>query len=230
MTLQNFYEKVKEIVFGFGKSPKIFQNERQLQFDLAWQIHAELNMEVRFEVRFNGDEKNKYVDLIVVDGNQFFAIELKYKTDRATVGGITLQRHSAGDLGCYDYWSDVERLENLKSKTCTIDQVKNLTYAGGLVLMISNDAWYWNQHQNVKTQYYNFRLTDGREINPGDYEWQIDKSEKDAFQKQQPTRSKKITFNKKYTVKWEPYYTYKNDGKGKEFKYMLLMVEPNGLI
>lgn len=207
MKYEKFQENLKGILDSMGKSGKIFQNECQFQFDLAWAIKDQLKLDVKFEVVTIGDKK-EYTDLAVLnDDGEFIAIELKYKTDAAVINGVSLLRHSAGDLGCYDFWHDVERIQKLYGKSIN-NVLEGRKCIGGFALMMTNDSWYWNQQRKHSTaQYYPFRLVD-REVTDKKLSWNL------------KYRCKDIELNPPYVLKWEEYC---RDSKNC-MKYLLLSV------
>lgn len=219
MKYEEFYQELKKILCQFGQSGKIFQNECQLQFDLAWAIKEQLKLDVKFEVVTIGDKK-EYTDLAVLnDDGEFIAIELKYKTDAAVINGVSLLRHSAGDLGCYDFWHDVERLQKLYGKSIS-NVLEGRKCVGGIALMMTNDGWYWNKQRKHSTaQYYPFRLVD-REVQDKILGWNLKAEDKEKFKQQQVNRYQDIELNLPYVLKWEEYYTDQKNC----MKYLLLPV------
>lgn len=98
----------------------IFRSEEQFQFCLAWAIqdffgsYNVLLEELTLNIDYSGKNKRSYTDILVDKGNnEFIAIELKYKTADANIGGVSLLNHGAADLGRFDYLWDINRLERL---------------------------------------------------------------------------------------------------------------------
>lgn len=220
MKHNSFKNELNAIIKGLGNNGVIFQNEQQFQFDLAWAIKSKLNLDVKFEVVTYGSNK-EYTDLVVLnDDGEFIAIELKYKTDAAKIGDVNLQRHSAGDLGCYDFWHDVERVDNLVGKKGE-NVLRGRVCVGGFVLMITNDGWYWkNERKNTKAQYYNFRLTDNRVVEARHLAWQIPQDKKETFIKQQPKRHHGVDLKRSYKLQWDNYYKDEKNA----FKFLMLSI------
>ena len=103
-------------------SPKIFQSEAQLQFELAWNIKQNFNCNVFLEdlTAYETDSKGNithklYTDIVVedIETNYRIGIELKYKTAELKYNNIYLFNHGALPLNRYDYLWDVNRLESL---------------------------------------------------------------------------------------------------------------------
>ena len=94
---EEFYKELNAIISGFGKEEKIFSNEEQFQFELAWKL-KEHGYKVRLEVlsipkaneeeaeevlsQASKQERDKmYTDIVVdINDSESVAIELKYKT------------------------------------------------------------------------------------------------------------------------------------------------------
>lgn len=174
-------KKVYGDIIKFMKEEEydVFFNERDLQMHLAIYLQKSNNkyddVEVEYYVPvFNkGKEKilNNYnwdteirLDIVVVKDDEFLPIELKYKTKK-TKESISLNRfnkeikdidilknQSAQDLGCYDFWKDVRRIEVIKDNYK--ENVKN-----GIAIFLTNDSFYWKENIKEDAAYYNFRLS-----------------------------------------------------------------------
>lgn len=139
--LEKFYDELDGIIRGFGTEGRIFSNEEQFQFALAWKL-KEAGYNVRLEVLScpkdeqikvaqmdesqKKDQKIKkmYTDIVVdIDDVQSIAIELKYKTlannkDKRCIYPVGNHKYvvfqqGAPNIGCYQYLEDVVRLEEL---------------------------------------------------------------------------------------------------------------------
>lgn len=130
------YNDLKNIIEGFAENGKIFSNEAQFQFALAQAIkeyfkdgNCEVLLEHLILVKDKKDddksEDNKkrikmYIDIIAKIDNNYYPIELKYKT---TDKNIEYQKNDsskaytfkqgAEDIGSYDYIKDIYRIEQL---------------------------------------------------------------------------------------------------------------------
>ena len=169
-------------------SKKVYYNEAQLQFDLAWKIRQDITgdcLEVRLEELTatgihctKGKSKNIswYTDIIILDNKtkEFIPIELKYKTKEEK--GIALKNHKAYDLGCYDFLWDTKRNEILQlssrvlmklnnNETKEIKKINNLgKQIKGFSIIVTNDSDYWKAKQGSKSSAKNFFLDSGRII------------------------------------------------------------------
>lgn len=139
-----------------------FMNERDLQMHLAIALKNSNNydkVEVEYYVPNHptlcqifppnvypwGSEMK--VDIVVEKDGEFVPIELKYKTKEIKAPTVErfgkqlncsnislIKNQGAENMGKYDFWRDVRRIELLISKFA---KVKN-----GLVLFITNDEYY----------------------------------------------------------------------------------------
>ena len=164
-----------------------FLCEAQLQFELAWKIKERITdrqIEVMFEVPtltkdINNTPKRNYTDLVIKDGNDNIAIELKFKTRNTDLYGF--KTHGAQDLGRYDFLADMYRLEELvcdeiehnriddgmidiankrrvnKTKPDTKDdelkitnRKRTYTITRGYAIFLTNDSYYWTMTKTAE--------------------------------------------------------------------------------
>ena len=65
-----------------------------------------------------------------------------------------LKNHGARDLGAYDFWRDVSRIE------CLIKRFNNVK--NGIALFVTNDKGYWTLPKvGTNPNYANFSMKDG---------------------------------------------------------------------
>jgi len=65
------------------------------------------------------DSNNIYIDIVLEKNNIFYPIEIKYKTTTQNLpinifgsdSIVVLGHHGAQNIGCYDFWKDIKRLE-----------------------------------------------------------------------------------------------------------------------
>ena len=115
------------ILYLWGQEKKVFQSEAQFQFNLAWRLQELYDCEAKLEdltvvvTRKNKSDKDLmqkvYTDIVLLKDDYSVAIELKYKTATLNHKDILLFKHGATDLGGYDFWWDVNRLELLVTPT-----------------------------------------------------------------------------------------------------------------
>lgn len=219
MNFEVFCKELEKIMREFIKNKKVFCNEYQFQFALAFEIKNKLGLDIFSEVPISHDESNKdRLDILVfLNKNEYVAIELKYKTSKAEIEDIELKNHSAQDNGCFGFWLDVERLENFCSGKYSPYGLKEVKCVGGIALMLTNDKLYWNDSKR-KSRYDNFKLFNKRVVeNTTHLKWEGDE---EVIKKAQPTRYQGINLllGHKYTIEWKT----ENDA---EFKYLLLQIQ-----
>src|SRR5688572_1633286 len=97
----------------------VFHSEADLQHELAWELRAQgFGRGIRLERPFDLGERLN-VDLVVLTDDGLVALELKY-WPRAWTGDVAgerfhLKNRGAQDLGRYDFWKDVSRIEQLRA-------------------------------------------------------------------------------------------------------------------
>ncbi len=169
--LQQFDTDLRETIKKFGEDGKIFSNEEQFQFELAWKL-KEKGYNVRLEVLSCSEPLEKiaelskegrdkmYTDIVVdISDDESIAIELKYKTignsktkfyEYATNGRKTVVFHQgANNIGRYLFLKDVERLEKLVDGK-GFDAGFGGKVVRGYAIIISNDDAYWLPQKNEK--------------------------------------------------------------------------------
>ena len=106
-------------------------------------------------------KSNIYVDLVIRKGNRFVAIELKYLTkeikkqisrfgEKLDKEYPIVRSQGAQDLGLYNVWRDVKRIEVLKHR------FENCV--GGIALLLTNDKYYRSGNIHQDSNNYPFRL------------------------------------------------------------------------
>lgn len=110
-------------------------------------------------------QNNIYVDIVVEIENQFYPVEIKYKTQAQRLPllifgevnvHVNLGQHGAQNIGCYDFWKDVKRIELFEQ---TFNNVNR-----GIVLFISNDPNYQTPPNNPNVGYAEFSIHNDRII------------------------------------------------------------------
>lgn len=142
--IRKFLERNDELLF----------NERDLQIHLAMSLQksSQAYDDVDLEYYVPRSELDGYrwnselrLDLVVRQGNEFLPVELKYKTRSITRRierfgellsdeAVVVKNQGAQDLGRYDFWKDVRRLELVRRRFAA---VKN-----GLAVFVTNDPIY----------------------------------------------------------------------------------------
>ena len=113
------------------------------------------------------DSNNIYIDIVIVSGNNYYPVEIKYKTISQTVplklfgtpSPVTLGHHGAQNIGCYDFWKDIKRLELFEEKFENVEQ--------GIMLFVTNDSSYLQPPRNNEVGYAQFSINQNRIVESG---------------------------------------------------------------
>ena len=108
-------------------------------------------------------ESELWLDILVMRQGEYLPVELKYKTkkvERALLRFneqlsdkvVVMKNQGAQDLGMYDFWKDVRRVELVRQR---FEAVKN-----GLAVFLTNDKSYMRQC-NPTSNSYHFAMTEG---------------------------------------------------------------------
>ena len=146
---------VRQDVFAFLKSNnKLLFNERDFQMHLAIWLRDSANSYDNVDVEYYvpRSELENYVwdselrlDIVVKKEGMYCPVELKYKTkkverqisrfdERMHDKVVVIKNQGAQDLGMYDFWKDVRRVELVCNR---FERVK-----GGLAVFVTNDSLY----------------------------------------------------------------------------------------
>lgn len=164
---------VRQDVLAFlENNKKLFFNERDFQMHLATWLHRSENDydDVKVEYYVPRSELKKYdyvwnselrLDIVVVKDGEFCPVELKYKTKKvekqiARFGEdtrvVVMKNQGAQDLGMYDFWKDVRRMELVRKR---FGRVK-----GGLAVFVTNDVVY-TKKSNSESNNFKFNMAKG---------------------------------------------------------------------
>lgn len=110
------------------------------------------------------DANNIYVDIVLLQNGRYYPIEIKFKTKSQPIGlnvfgvnqQIYLGHHGAQNIGCYDFWKDIKRLELYESISDNIEQ--------GIMLFVSNDESYRTPPLNLNTGYGQFSIHENKMV------------------------------------------------------------------
>ena len=140
-----FLENNEELLF----------NERDFQMHLATWLRKSDNayddVDVEYYLPYDILGENVYpweselrLDIVVKKDDEYCPVELKYKTkkverdiarfDEILSGVVVMKNQGAQDLGMYDFWKDVRRVELVRNR---FTRVK-----GGLAVFLTNDEAY----------------------------------------------------------------------------------------
>jgi hypothetical protein len=163
---------LQQIITALGLRNSFFLREIDIQIYLTnYFINTNLfdNVFVEYHIPSNlipnypwGD--NIYIDIVLEKDGLYYPIEIKFKTQAQVLPllvfgdniNVSLGQHGAGNIGCYDFWKDVKRIELFEQ---TFNNVNR-----GVVLFVSNDITYQNAPGNPNVGYAQFSIHQGRVI------------------------------------------------------------------
>ena len=238
-------EVLTNIIDSFASEGKVFTNEAQFQFDLAWAL-KEQGYDIRLEFQA---EKREYIDILAIKNNVGTPIELKYKTkDKEETysfhngNSVTTKNQGAVDNGSYDFIKDIHRLEEVLQKSVIYDKGRELDVKEGFAIIITKEKKYYTAFENKddqnglfyhmhngKSYYYwqQFSLAQGT-VGGKLLQWIDPETGKTEEKGNHTTRDRKkgIQLSGKYTFEWKPY-----DLQGvfrpetSDFKYLIVKVK-----
>lgn len=226
--MTDVFKKIRDAFDNLEK--RIFVSEADFQHALAMKLEQYFKGRVRLEypiIRPEGVQTTKgkyiYADIVIKDDNKRYVIELKYKTqaikdmpdvdDDGILACELLKNQSAHDFGAYDFWADINRVEQL---------VVPNKYEGGVCIFLTNDSNYTKPHPD--TIYSNFSIEDGAH-KPGEKKWiATDRCPEQRIAEIQKTRPD-LNIEKQYDFKWQDFLTV-SDAPAKKFQYLYIEVPP----
>lgn len=223
--LENLSSDIAHFFESKKKSSDVFCNECDLQLQLARYLSCSYKIHLEYFIPYSAVEaqmkskllsehdykpQNLYIDIVVEKDGEFLPIELKYKTMPINAEVYRfgeklekveiLKNHGARDLGAYDFWRDVSRIE------CLIKRFNNVK--NGIALFVTNDQGYWTlPKMGTNPNYANFSMQDG--AHSREKTWQGNT----AMSAARPS----FNVNKEYELVWEDYDL--------PFRYCLLQIK-----
>lgn len=146
---------VQQDIFAFLESnEELLFNERDFQMHLATWLRKSANDydDVDVEYYVPKSKLPNYVwnselrlDIVVKKDGEYCPVELKYKTKKVERQisrfdeilddkVVVMKNQGAQDLGMYDFWKDVRRIEVVRNRFAKVK--------GGLAVFVTNDALY----------------------------------------------------------------------------------------
>ena len=165
---------VRADVFAFLESNnELLFNERDFQMHLAtWLRNSDNNYDdVDVEYYVPSQVLDHYIwkselrlDIVVKKDGEYCPVELKYKTKKVerkisrfdedlTDDVVVMKNQGAQDLGMYDFWKDVRRVELVCNR---FQRVK-----GGLAVFVTNDEFYTKGSKETSNNYL-FNMSAGK--------------------------------------------------------------------
>ena len=220
---------IKKVIDKLKAKKKIFSCEAEFQLEMAIVIKETYgeNVTVRLEYAIDsgietsetnpGKHKKMYIDILVKIGNDWFPIELKYKTKGKNGSDYeveyedeeyNLKDQGARNLNCYAYWKDIERIEDLRGE-------KMPYFKEGYAIFLTNDEGYKELPKDENVDYADFSLKENKAIKRT-MSWK--KTSEDG-----------IELKGDYSTKWDDFLTIINEKDKKEIKfyYLINKIEKN---
>lgn len=165
---------VRNDVLAFLKSnEELLFNERDFQMHLATWLRNSANAydDVDVEYYVPWQELEGYVweselrlDIVVKKDGRYCPVELKYKTKRVErqlcrfdeqlhEKVVVMKNQGAQDLGMYDFWKDVRRVELVTKRFKSVK--------GGLAVFVTNDPFYTKGSKPTSNNYL-FSMVEGK--------------------------------------------------------------------
>lgn len=205
--MTNLIEKVQQDVFAFLESNKeLLFNERDFQMHLAIWLRNSANhyddVDVEYYVPKRAIPNYEWnseirLDIVVKKDGEYCPVELKYKTKKVEHQisrfdemlddkVVVMKNQGAQDLGMYDFWKDVRRVEQVRNR------FKNVK--GGLAVFVTNDQIY-TKASRQNSNHYLLNMTEGK--HSAIKHWQ---NENSACAKMKSYISFEV--EKEYSIKW----------------------------
>ena len=180
--------------------------ERDFQMHLATWLRNSANHydDVDVEYYVPKTELDNYIwdselrlDIVVKKDGEYCPVELKYKTKKVERQisrfdemlddkVVVMKNQGAQDLGMYDFWKDVRRVELVRNR------FKNVK--GGLAVFVTNDQLYTKASRQNSNNYL-LNMTEGK--HSAIKHWQ---NEDSACAKMKSYKSFEV--EKEYSIKW----------------------------
>ena len=171
--MKSLIDIVRQDVFAFLESnEELLFNERDFQMHLATWLRNSANRydDVDVEYYVPKSELENYVwdselrlDIVVKKDGEYCPVELKYKTKKLERQitrfdevmhdkVVVMKNQGAQDLGMYDFWKDVRRVELVRNR---FERIK-----GGLAVFVTNDNAYTKASKPTSNNYL-FGMAEG---------------------------------------------------------------------
>ena len=201
-----------ELLGSLSTRRPVFYSEADFQHALAWEIQlASKFASIRLEQQIASQGSRVHLDMLVRDQSRHIAVELKYKTKKATIAcgeeRFHLRNQSAQDIGQYDFLKDIMRIEGY---------VAAHPGSEGYVVLLTNDQSYWQESMKANAVDTAFRIHEGRKVS-GELAWGSGAS--DGTMR---SREAAIKITGSYCLAWRDFSAVEQQ----LFRYVLIHVPP----
>lgn len=208
------------------ENEELLFNERDLQMHLAHYLtgtghYTDVDLEYYVPPMelgndypwVNGDKRQEMrMDIVVRRGEDFLPIELKYKTkkhskrirrfgEQLNDDVEVLKNQGAQDLGMYDFWKDVRRVELVRDRFAAVK--------GGLAVFVTNDKQYLGVGRPT-SNHYHLNMAEG--LHDRNRHWQQPDS---TCARTHPS----FDLDNEYAIQW-----HTNTYEGVEFHYCIVEI------
>ncbi len=203
-----------QLMQGLARRRILYHSEADFQHAFAWEFHQFApEWDIRLEVPIRAETGAVHLDLLACHQDCRVAIELKYKTRglSTSINGedFLLADHAAQDLGRYDFFKDLLRIETF---------VRSRSERTGYAIFLTNDSAYWKQPSGLDHGYASFAMSDGRKVS-GALAWGGR-----ASAGTRRSRESEIGIRGTYDLRWMNYSSVAAKRYG-EFRYLCLRAD-----
>jgi len=147
---------------------RLFLNEEEFRSGLYEFLRAKKNRYDDVFIEYQALDWHQKVDIVVMKGDEYVPIELKYKRKNYSTGlfyyGDQTRPISFPNAAAYtesrpDMWNDVQELESLKLKYPN-------TIPSGIFVLLTNDANYWSIPGATANGKLSLMATNGGPVSP----------------------------------------------------------------
>lgn len=203
-------DTVQSFLKSLADERRVFCSEMDFQIHFAW-LMKERGFDLSLEYDPGCFKANASLDIMIWKPEQV-AIELKYKTAlfEAENSGhsVRLKNHGAQDIGRYDFFKDVSRVEQIVA-TGKADK--------GFVVFLTNDRGYWRSGRDGTADAM-FRMFEGRTVKSGSLKWAEHTGAGTMKGHEKP-----INLVQDYVLGWKDYRDF--GGKNGLFRFLIVDVE-----
>jgi len=210
---------------SLSKKRRIFHSEADFQFALAWEIKEIYGWDIQLERFAMVDEMRVSIDIVVIEENNKYPIELKYlkkplpeeAKDDAVLAEYKsfLRAGSVHSMDMYSCLSDIERIEKL--------YMRGSEFCKGYVIWLTNDSAFWEDSGVRNDAFYKafHSPEDAEKTGVIDYFPRINpKTGEEYWNLKMKEYKKAINLAGFYKIKW---IEYSNFGiKNTQFKYAVV--------
>ena len=195
---------------------KLLLNEASFQLELAYFLKNNgYSVLLEYFVPELEENKRSYIDLVVKDNDDdsYIPIELKYKIKGQEIDynlfsskeniKVKLRSQGAQNIGRYDFWRDIYRLEQVSKRFSQIECA--------FAIFLTNDFYYEKHQSNTTTKGYLFSMGDNHKHGTKKY-WTKDTS----LSKERPN----FELDNEYKTVWK-----RTQMQNVEYSYCLVKVE-----